>query len=72
MKTRHTPKVRTVGSIARELNQPLHRVAYILRTRPHIVPMCRAGRLRVYSSQAVAQVRYELNAIDARGAGYAG
>ena len=66
----NTPKVRTPGSIARELNKPLHRVEYILRTRPHIVPMCRAGRLRVYGSQAVAQVRHELNAIDARGASH--
>jgi hypothetical protein len=66
MKTSSTPMVRTAGSIARELNQPLHRVEYILRTRPHIQPSCRAGRLRVYSSQAVAQVRHELNAIDAR------
>ena len=70
MKSNPTPKVRTAGSIARELNQPLHRVAYILRTRPHIRPSCRAGKLRVYSSQAVAQVRYELNRIDAR-AGHA-
>jgi hypothetical protein len=61
------PRVRTAGSIAAELNQPLHRVVYILKTRGHIQPMCRAGRLRVYSSQAVAQVRYELNCIDARG-----
>lgn len=67
----NTPKVRTAGSIARELNQPLHRVAYILKTRSHIRPMCRAGRLRVYGSQAVAQVRHELNAIDARGTSYA-
>jgi hypothetical protein len=67
MITPHTPKVRTAGCIARELNQPLHRVAYILRTRPHIRPTCRAGRLRVYSSQTVAQVRYELNVIDSKG-----
>lgn len=60
------PKVWTAGNIARELDQPLHRVAYILNTRSHIRPMCRAGRLRVYGSQAVAQVRYELNVIDAR------
>jgi hypothetical protein len=67
----NTPKVRTAGSIARELNEPLHRVAYILNTRSHIRPMCRAGRLRVYDCVAVAQVRHELNAIDARGASHA-
>ena len=60
------PKARTSGSIAKELNEPLYRVEYILKTRPHIKPKCRAGRLRIYTSQAVAQVRYELNAIDAR------
>ena len=63
---------RTAGVIAKELNVPLHRVQHILRTRPHIQPIGRAGRLRIYTSQTVAQVRYELNAIDARGASYAG
>jgi hypothetical protein len=67
----NTPKVRTSGSIASELNQPLHRVAYILNTRPHIQPIGRAGRLRIYTSQTVAQVRYELNCIDARGTSHA-
>lgn len=71
MKTSNNPKVRTAGSIARELNQPLHRVQYVLRTRQHIQPSCRAGSLRVYSSQAVAQIRYELNRIDARRASHA-
>jgi hypothetical protein len=65
---KHLPKVRTSGSIARQLNEPRHRVEYVLRTRPHIKPAGIAGRQRVYTSEAVAQVRYELNLIDARAA----
>ena len=56
---------RTAGVIAAELSVPLHRVQYVLRTRQHIQPIGRAGRLRIYPSKAVAQVRYELNRIDA-------
>jgi len=61
-----TPRLRTVGVIAAELNAPLHRVQHVLRTREHICPTARAGTLRLYDLQAVAQVRHELNAIDAR------
>jgi len=61
-----TPRLRTVGVIAAELNVPLHRVLHVLRTREHIRPTARAGTLRLYDLQAVAQVRHELNAIDAR------
>jgi hypothetical protein len=56
----------TPGQIASELRVPLHRVAHVLATRGHIRPRARAGTLRVYDSQAVAQVRHELHAIDAR------
>jgi hypothetical protein len=44
----------------------LHRVVYVLATRPHIRPAARAGRLRLYQTQDIARVRYELNLIDAR------
>lgn len=60
------PKLTTPGVIAAELSEPLHRVLYILRTRPHIRPAARAGRLRLYSRSVVAIVRHELNSIDAR------
>jgi hypothetical protein len=60
------PKLRTPGVIARELGEPLHRVLYVLRTRAFIVPTARAGRLRLYDLQAVAQIRYALNTMDAR------
>ena len=63
---RTTPRLRTPGVIARELGEPLSRVLYVLSTRPHIRPTALAGRLRLYDRPAVAMVRHELNAIDAR------
>jgi hypothetical protein len=56
----------TAGVIASEVSAPLHRVLYVLATRPHIRPLARAGTLRLYGQRAVAMVRHELNAIDAR------
>jgi len=55
----------TPGVIARELGVPLHRVLYVLRSRD-IEPVARAGTLRLYDNAAIARVRHELNAIDAR------
>ncbi len=60
------PRLRTPGVIARQLGEPLSRVQYVLRTRPHIKPTALAGRLRLYDRRAVAMVRHELNSIDAR------
>ena len=60
------PEARTVGTIARELGVALHRVEYVLRTRPHIQPTARAGRVRLYDKDALAMIRHALNAIDAR------
>jgi hypothetical protein len=61
-----TPQLRTAGVIAVELGAPLSRVLHILRTRRHIRPIGRAGTLRLYDRRAVAMIRHELNAIDAR------
>ncbi len=60
------PPLLTSGRIAEELKQPLHRVLNVLATRPHIRPSALAGTLRLYDRRAVAMVRHELNAIDAR------
>ncbi len=60
------PKLLTVGRIAVILLQPVHRIAYVLRTRGHIRPSALAGQTRLYDQQAVAQIRHEINAIDAR------
>lgn len=56
----------TPGRIAELTQQPLHRIQYILRTRLHIKPRARAGRLRVYDQAALDEIRSELAAIDAR------
>lgn len=60
------PDLLTSGKIAERLQQPLHRVLRVLATRNHIKPAARAGNLRLYNSRAVAMVRHELIAIDAR------
>ncbi len=60
------PSLITPGVIAAHVQAPLHRVLHILATRPHIQPAARAGTLRLYSVAAVAMVRHELTAIDAR------
>lgn len=63
------PKLLTASRIASELGQPVHRVNRVLETRHHIQPAAFAGRTRLYSALVIAQVRHELNAIDARRAG---
>jgi hypothetical protein len=60
------PRLITPGVIATEVRAPLHRVLHVLATRTHIQPAARAGTLRLYSRAAVAMVRHELTAIDAR------
>ena len=60
------PQLITAGVLASKLRVPLHRVLYVLRTKRHIPPAARAGRLRLYDRAAVAQIRHELNAMDAR------
>lgn len=60
------PRLLTTGHMAELLGQPLHRVAYILATRSHIRPSAHAGHIRLYNRRALAMVRHELNAIDAR------
>lgn len=60
------PTLITPGVIAREVQAPLHRVLRVLATRPHIRPLGRAGTIRLYAPEAIAQVRHELGAMDAR------
>ena len=63
------PRLITPGVMSRELGIPLHRVQYVLATRSHINPAARAGILRLYDHKALAMVRHEINAIDARKSG---
>ena len=60
------PKLVTVGVIAVELGVSVDRVRRILAARPHIKPRAYAGNTRLFDNTAIAQVRHELNAIDAR------
>ena len=66
MKTTSPPQLLTVGRLADELGVHLHRVQYILASRQHIAPTALAGNIRLFDLKAKAQVRHELNAIDAR------
>lgn len=60
------PILLTARRLAADLGQPLHRVNYVLATRHHIRPAAYAGNSRVYDAKAKAQLRHELNAMDAR------
>ena len=66
MKTTDEPRLLTPGVLAERLGVPLHRVTYILGTRPHIRPAARAGTLRLYDAQVVEAVRAELDRITQR------
>jgi hypothetical protein len=69
MRTPAVPCLLTPGKIADELGVSLPRVLYVLATRRHIVPAARAGTIRLYDRDALAAVRHELTAIDARRTG---
>jgi hypothetical protein len=57
----------TVGEIARQLNEPVHRVQYAVKTRG-IEPEAVAGNLRIFPSEAVEQVAAILRDIDRQAA----
>lgn len=59
-------KLWTIGAIAREAGQPLHRVEYLVRAR-NIAPIGRAGRLRVFSAETARQIVTELRGNAAKG-----
>lgn len=60
------PRLVTVGVIASELGVRVDRVLRVLRTRSYIRPKAYAGTVRLFDNTAIAQVRHEINAIDAR------
>jgi hypothetical protein len=53
----------TVGAIARELGEPIHRVEYAIRTRS-IVPDCQAGHIRIFAPDDIERVADILREID--------
>ena len=60
------PELLTIGKIAKTLNVPIHRIDYVLRTRPDIQPLAVAGRTRLFDSEGLRRIRYEINVISAR------
>lgn len=52
-------RLNTIGEVASRLVVPLHRVAYIVRTRK--IPSERLGLYRVFDEAAVARIREELS-----------
>lgn len=66
MTTTPVPKPWKPGVVAVELGEPLHRIVYALRTRPHIRPKAYAGVVRLFDNAAITEVRHQINAIDAR------
>lgn len=60
LKNHPPPQLRTVGRMAAELGEPIHRITHILATRRHIRPSARAGVLRLYDAGAVELVKEEL------------
>lgn len=58
------PSMPTIGKIARQLGEPLHRVQYVIRAR-RIRPCGWAGNARVFSEDAVEAIGVELRRIDA-------
>ncbi len=60
------PRLVTVGVIASELGVSVERACRLLRARPRIRPRAYAGNVRLFDNAAIAQVRYELNLIEAR------
>ena len=58
-----TPALLTVGEIARRLNEPLHRIEYVIRSRS-ISAVGRAGVARVFTEADVSHIGSELRRID--------
>ncbi len=60
------PHAITAARIAFALRVPLHRVRWVLRTRPDIKPLILAGNAKLYSRAAIARVSYELTLQDVK------
>ena len=60
---RPMPKLLTVGEITRRLNEPAHRVEYVIRSR-NIREAGRAGAYRVFTEADCEYIRHELARID--------
>jgi hypothetical protein len=63
----HRDTALTVGAIARELGEPIHRVQYAIKTRD-IEPEALAGQIRVFAPEAVEQIADILRDIESHAA----
>ena len=54
------PVALTIGEVARQLQVPLHRAEYLVRSRG-IQPVARAGNARLFSEADVRQLRSALD-----------
>jgi hypothetical protein len=68
MQSRKLPELNTPGKVAQQLGVPIHRVQYVLRSRPHLRPAATAGRLRLFDDETIEQIARELQTIDSKGA----
>jgi len=57
------PEALTVGVIARQLNVPVHRVEYVIRSR-NIKPSSRAGSAYVFAESDLQYIGSEIRRID--------
>jgi hypothetical protein len=55
----------TVGEIARRIDEPLHRIEYVIRSRG-IRPAAVAGNVRVFDEAAVERIAAALRGIERR------
>jgi hypothetical protein len=58
------PSLLTVGEIARRLDQSIHRIEYVIRSRG-ITPSGWAGNARVFAEADMAHIAGELRRIEA-------
>ena len=57
-------KMPTIGVIARRLNEPVHRIEYVIRSR-NITPAATAGNARVFTEADVSLIASEIRRIEA-------
>lgn len=66
MQAADIPRLNTIGAIAETLDVPVHRVQHVLATRRHIKASALAGNARLFSAEAVSQIKQALTEINQR------
>jgi hypothetical protein len=57
------PSLLTVGEIARQLQEPIHRIEYVIRSRG-VQPIGWAGHARVFAPASLDRIDSELDRMD--------